>query len=65
MQYTGRSQVADATGAHSFRGGATGALRDAVRDLRDSARAIDAAAAAYAGGALSDDASRRLGVPRP
>ena len=44
--------------SHSFRGGATGPLRDdAVRDLRDPARAIDAAAAAYAGGALSDDAS--------
>jgi serine phosphatase RsbU (regulator of sigma subunit) len=37
--------------------GVSGALRDAVRDLRDPARAIHAAAVAYAGGALSDDAS--------
>jgi sigma-B regulation protein RsbU (phosphoserine phosphatase) len=37
--------------------GVSGALRDAVRDVRDPARAIYGAAAAYAGGALSDDAS--------
>jgi sigma-B regulation protein RsbU (phosphoserine phosphatase) len=33
------------------------ALRDAVRDVRDPARAIFAAAAAHAGGELTDDAS--------